>query len=189
MMRVTTEAGPGADALVALWTAITQRVLDYGFKLEYARLERPKLGIFDGQRIVIDPAVDFEMQCFLVLHLFGHSVQWVAPSYRPEILAVPEPERRPRSLPQGAGVLRTKRRQVRPATVARIGRDHARPVVLRLRGLRLEIRRSVLPNRPHPDVGIVPGARRWPDRAALHPPAGASARGRKVCVLARAWVG
>jgi hypothetical protein len=29
---------------------------------------------------VIDPDVGFEMQCFLLLHLFGHSVQWVAPS-------------------------------------------------------------------------------------------------------------
>ena len=28
----------------------------------------------------IDPDVGFEMQCFLLLHLFGHSVQWVAPS-------------------------------------------------------------------------------------------------------------
>jgi hypothetical protein len=91
-MRLTTEAGPGTDVLFALWSAITQRVLDYGFKLEYARLEWPKLGIFDGERIVIDPAVGFEMQCFLVLHLFGHSVQWVAPSYRPEILSAPEPE-------------------------------------------------------------------------------------------------
>jgi hypothetical protein len=31
-------------------------------------------------RITIDPDVGFEMQCFLLLHLFGHSVQWVAPS-------------------------------------------------------------------------------------------------------------
>ena len=91
-MRLRAEAELGTEELVTLWTAITQRVVDYGFKLEYARLERPKLGIFDGLRLVIDPAVDFEMQCFLVLHLFGHSVQWVAPSYRPEILAVPEPE-------------------------------------------------------------------------------------------------
>src|SRR5437588_10629136 len=92
IMRLRAEAELGTEELVTLWTAITQRVVDYGFKLEYARLERPKLGIFDGLRLVIDPAVDFEMQCFLVLHLFGHSVQWVAPSYRPEILAVPEPE-------------------------------------------------------------------------------------------------
>ena len=71
-----------------LWTAITARVVAYGFGLEYGTLERPKLGIFDGRKMTIDPAVPFEMQCFLVLHLFGHSVQWVAPSYRPEILGV-----------------------------------------------------------------------------------------------------
>ena len=69
-----------AGTLVRLWTAITARVVTYGFGLEYAALERPKLGIFDGRRLTIDPAVGFEMQCFLVLHLFGHSVQWVAPS-------------------------------------------------------------------------------------------------------------
>ena len=79
-----------AGTLVRLWTAITARVVTHGFRLEYAPLERPKLGIFDGLKITIDPAVDFEMQCFLVLHLFGHSVQWVAPSYRPEILGVPD---------------------------------------------------------------------------------------------------
>ena len=77
-----------AGTLVRLWTAITARVVSYGFGLEYGTLERPKLGIFDGRKMTIDPAVGFEMQCFLVLHLFGHSVQWVAPSYRPEILGV-----------------------------------------------------------------------------------------------------
>src|SRR5262249_38997079 len=78
------------EILVRLWTAITTRVVSYGFGLEYGPLERPKLGIFDGRKITIDPAVPFEMQCFLVLHLFGHSVQWVAPSYRPETLGVKE---------------------------------------------------------------------------------------------------
>ncbi len=82
-----------AGTLVRLWTAITARVVTRGFRLEYGTLERPKLGIFDGLKITIDPAVDFEMQCFLVLHLFGHSVQWVAPSYRPEILGVPDTDR------------------------------------------------------------------------------------------------
>jgi hypothetical protein len=82
----------GDTSLVRLWTKTTNAVVDYGLSIIYGRLERPKLGIFDGLRLVIDPAVGFEMQCFLVLHLFGHSVQWVAPSYRPEILAVPEPK-------------------------------------------------------------------------------------------------
>ncbi len=59
--------------------------MGYGFGVEYGKLEPPRLGIFDGLRITLDPKVDLEMQCFLLLHLFGHSVQWVAPSYRPEI--------------------------------------------------------------------------------------------------------
>ena len=33
------------------------------------------MGIFDGLRITVDPDVGFEMQCFLLLHLFRHSVQ------------------------------------------------------------------------------------------------------------------
>lgn len=77
-----------AGTLVRLWTGITARVVSYGFGLEYGTLERPKVGIFDGRKIKIDPAVGFETQGFLVLHLFGHSVQWVAPSYRPEIMGV-----------------------------------------------------------------------------------------------------
>ena len=77
-----------AGTLVRVWTRITARVVAAGFGLEYSMLERPKLGIFDGLKMTIDPAVDFEMQCFLVLHLFGHSVQWVALSYQPEILGV-----------------------------------------------------------------------------------------------------
>jgi hypothetical protein len=73
---------------VRLWTRITACVVANGIGLEYGTLERPKVGIFDGLKITIDPAVGFEMQCFLVLHLFGHTVQWIAPSYRPEIVGV-----------------------------------------------------------------------------------------------------
>jgi hypothetical protein len=68
------------DDLVDLWMKTTSRVVKYGFVIEYRDLEPPRTGIFDGLRIVIDPDVGFEMQCFLLLHLFGHSVQWVAPS-------------------------------------------------------------------------------------------------------------
>jgi hypothetical protein len=60
--------------------AITPGVVKRGFTLEYRDLEPPRTGIFDGLTIVIDPDVDFEMQCFVLLHLFGHSVQWVAPA-------------------------------------------------------------------------------------------------------------
>jgi hypothetical protein len=82
------------SAQIRLWTRASSRIVDLGIQVEYGRLERPKLGIFDGLRIVIDPAVDFEMQCFLLLHLFGHTVQWVAPGYQPEIEGVTEADLR-----------------------------------------------------------------------------------------------
>lgn len=68
------------DDLVPLWRNACSGIVKYGFVVEYRDLEPPRTGIFNGLRIVIDPDVGFEMQCFLVLHLFGHSVQWVAPS-------------------------------------------------------------------------------------------------------------
>lgn len=70
---------PSSD-MVALWREATSGIVKYGFAIEYRDLEPPRTGIFDGLRIVVDPDVGFEMQCFLLLHLFGHSVQWVAPS-------------------------------------------------------------------------------------------------------------
>jgi hypothetical protein len=69
-----------AEKLVQLWRQVTSGVVKLGFAVEYRDLEPPRTGIFDGLAIVIDPDVDFEMQCFVLLHLFGHSVQWVAPS-------------------------------------------------------------------------------------------------------------
>ena len=69
-----------AERLVPLWRTVTSGVVKKGFAIEYRDLEPPRTGIFDGLEIVIDPDVDFEMQCFVLLHLFGHSVQWVAPS-------------------------------------------------------------------------------------------------------------
>src|SRR5262245_14282174 len=68
-----------SDALIEVWTKTSSRVVKYGFAVEYRDLEPPRTGIFDGRQIVIDPDVPFEMQCFVLLHLFGHSVQWVAP--------------------------------------------------------------------------------------------------------------
>ena len=90
-------AGHRAAALVGrlpaarqidVWSRAASKVLKYGFSLELADLEPPRTGIFDGLRIVIDPDVAFEMQCFVLLHLFGHSVQWVAPSLERQIEAL-----------------------------------------------------------------------------------------------------
>lgn len=69
----------GAGSLVDLWFRCTSAIVKHGFAIEYRDLEPPRTGIFDGLRITIDPDVDFEMQCFILLHLFGHSMQWTAP--------------------------------------------------------------------------------------------------------------
>src|SRR4051794_31507411 len=69
-----------SNDMVALWREATSGIVKYGFVIEYRDLDPPRTGVFDGLRIVIDPDVGFEMQCFLLLHLFGHSVQCVAPS-------------------------------------------------------------------------------------------------------------
>jgi hypothetical protein len=71
--------------MVDLWLKCTSRVVKYGFVVEYRDLEAPRTGIFDGLRITIDPDIDFEMQCFILLHLFGHSVQWVSPELHPQL--------------------------------------------------------------------------------------------------------
>ena len=36
----------------------------------------PNTGDFDGVRIMIDYANDLEMAFFVLIHLFGHTVQW-----------------------------------------------------------------------------------------------------------------
>ena len=88
---------PSAD-MVDLWVRISSGIVKYGFVIEYRDLDPPRTGIFDGLRITIDPDVGFEMQCFLLLHLFGHSVQWVAPSLAHKLEALQRTEDRSRFL-------------------------------------------------------------------------------------------
>jgi len=79
---------PLLDQLARLWVQATSGIVKYGFGIEYRDLEPPRTGVFDGLKIVLDPDVDFEMQCFVLVHLFGHSVQWVSPALEASTLAV-----------------------------------------------------------------------------------------------------
>ena len=76
------------EEMVDLWTKASSGIVKHGFVIEYRDLEPPRTGIFDGLRIVVDPDVGFEMQCFILLHLFGHSVQWVAPEIEHKLNAL-----------------------------------------------------------------------------------------------------
>lgn len=78
------------EQLALVWTRCTSAIVKYGFGIEYRDLEPTRTGIFDGRRLVIDPDVGFEMQCFVLLHLFGHSVQWVAPTIEHKLAALTE---------------------------------------------------------------------------------------------------
>src|SRR5215510_2483525 len=87
-----------SNDIVDFWPRVSSGIVKKGFVIEYRDLEPPRTGIFDGLRIVIDPDVGFEMQCFLLLHLFGHSVQWVAPSLEQELHDLQQTEDRARFL-------------------------------------------------------------------------------------------
>lgn len=82
--RLDDRAHPSPDA----WRRIVAGIVKRGFVVEYRDLEPPRTGIFNGLSITIDPDVDFEMQCFILLHLFGHSVQWLAPSLSERVAEV-----------------------------------------------------------------------------------------------------
>src|SRR5262245_16736005 len=56
-----------SQPLVNIWIRVTSKIVKYGFAIEYRDLEPPRTGIFDGLRLTVDPDVDFEMQCFILL--------------------------------------------------------------------------------------------------------------------------
>jgi hypothetical protein len=82
---LTARVDLAAADVVRMWEAVVAGVVEYGFTVSFAALEPPQTGTFDGLEIVLNPANPLEMQCFSLLHLFGDSVQWVAPSLRTTI--------------------------------------------------------------------------------------------------------
>jgi hypothetical protein len=80
--------------VVQLWQKVVSGITKYGFAIDFRALEPPKTGIFDGLRITVDPAGDLETRCFILVHLFGHSVQWVAPSLESSLDALRNTEDR-----------------------------------------------------------------------------------------------
>ena len=83
-----------ADQVALLWQKVVAGIAGYGFAIEFRPLEPPRTGTFDGLRISVDPVGDLETRCFIVVHLFGHSVQWVAPSLESSLDALQNTEDR-----------------------------------------------------------------------------------------------
>ena len=130
---------PGS--LVNLWFKATSAIVKYGFSIEYRDLEPPRTGIFDGLRISIDPDVDFEMQCFILLHLFGHSVQWTAPSLAEKLAALKDTADKAVFM-QASHSVRISGGQIRHAADARDRRPRPGPMVQRFCRDRLAICRE-----------------------------------------------
>ncbi len=60
-----------------------ERIESYGVRVYIGDVKDPNTGIFDGSEIGIDYANDLEMSLFVLVHLFGHTVQWnTVPAYR-----------------------------------------------------------------------------------------------------------
>jgi len=53
-----------------------EKVEGYGVRVYIGDVKDPNTGIFDGSEIGIDYANDLEMSLFVMVHLFGHTVQW-----------------------------------------------------------------------------------------------------------------
>ncbi len=62
---------------------VRARVETYGVRVYIGDVIDPNTGTFDGTEIGIDYANDLEMSLFVLVHLFGHTVQWnTVPAYR-----------------------------------------------------------------------------------------------------------
>jgi len=56
---------------------------EYGIRVYIGDVPDPNTGTFDGSEIGVDFANDLEMSLFVLVHLFGHTVQWnTVPAYR-----------------------------------------------------------------------------------------------------------
>lgn len=61
------------DAFNRLELLIEKR---YGLGVSISDVIDPNTGDFDGERIMLDYTLDLELAVFVLLHLFGHTVQW-----------------------------------------------------------------------------------------------------------------
>jgi hypothetical protein len=62
--------------LKAALRRVRDRVEGYGVRVYVGDVKDPNTGTFDGAEIGIDWANDLEMSLFVLVHLFGHTVQW-----------------------------------------------------------------------------------------------------------------
>lgn len=76
-MQHSQESWQEPPGLQSTYDAVaTYFLAEYGIAARTAALERPVTGQFDGKSITLSTELDVENQLFVLLHLFGHIVQW-----------------------------------------------------------------------------------------------------------------
>ena len=69
--------GPDLERFRAVYARVeTEIERRYGIAVDILDVVDPNTGDFDGERIDVDFALDPEIALFVLLHLFGHTVQW-----------------------------------------------------------------------------------------------------------------
>ena len=73
-----------AESFKAAYDAVERRIeARYGVPVSISDVLDPNTGDFDGMRIQVDFDQDLESALFVLVHLFGHTVQWnVSEEYR-----------------------------------------------------------------------------------------------------------
>ena len=59
-----------------VFNAVVPVVERYGIEVTISDVVDPNTGDFDGERILLDYDQDLEVALFVLVHLFGHTVQW-----------------------------------------------------------------------------------------------------------------
>lgn len=87
------DAEPSFERLKAVYDAVERRIESrYGIAVRIADVLDPNTGDFDGVAISVDHEQSVAMALFVLLHLFGHTVQWnVSPELRSLGLAALRP--------------------------------------------------------------------------------------------------
>ncbi|MGE0440520.1 MAG: hypothetical protein AB7S39_08495 [Gemmatimonadales bacterium] len=85
-------AEPSLDFGVALARTVA-RAESYGLAVEVEDVTDPNTGDLDGRTILLDHLPSEEEKLFLLLHLFGHCVQWNTPREIPPFTPAVWPRR------------------------------------------------------------------------------------------------
>jgi len=77
---------PDPDHLRAVFNRLERTIEDrWGVPVHIQDVPNPFTGDLDGERIMVDYDLDIEDAVFILLHLFGHTVQWNVSADRRDI--------------------------------------------------------------------------------------------------------